>query len=130
MAIYEKIYFQEYINNQYIWHKNNTAQLYFILGRADLHWNFFSIPKNDSDIHRFCSRKWVLTMCTVGNLGKFQCSMALPNITYNGANVSNVLVINLYFKITIVKPSQNWLLCLKTVRIYWASFRVLNSCLL
>ena len=29
MAVYEKKYFKEYINNQYIWHKNNTTQLYF-----------------------------------------------------------------------------------------------------
>ena len=31
-----------YTNDQYIWHKNNIAQLYFILGTVELHWNFSS----------------------------------------------------------------------------------------
>ena len=31
MVVYEKIYFEAYRNDQYIWHKNNIAQLYFIL---------------------------------------------------------------------------------------------------
>ena len=53
MVIYEKIYFEAYTNDQYIWHKNNIAQLYFILGRAELHLNFSSIPKYAPDIHRF-----------------------------------------------------------------------------
>ena len=41
-----------------------------MFGGADLHWNFSSIdlPKDGSDIHRFSNRKWVLAMCTVGNL--------------------------------------------------------------
>ena len=64
-------------------------------GRAELHWNFSSIPKDGSDIHRFSNRKWVSTMCTVGNLWiseaslskleKFQCSLVLLNIKYNYA---------------------------------------------
>ena len=130
MVNYEKYIFKNTSITSTYDTKNNNAQLYSILCTANLHWNFSSIPKNGSDIHRFCSRKWVLTMCTVGNLWKFQCSMALPNIKYNGANMSNVLVIHLCFKVTIVKPGQNWLICLKTVRIYWASCRVLKSCLL
>ena len=79
----------------YNWLQNNTAQLYFILGRAELRWNFSIIPKDGSDIHRFSNRKWVSTMCTVGNLlisevslsklDKFQCSSALLNIKYNCA---------------------------------------------
>ena len=68
MVVYAKIYFEAYTNDQYISHKNNIAQLYFILGTAELHWNFSSIPKDDPDIHRFSNRKWVLTMCTTGNL--------------------------------------------------------------
>ena len=60
MVVYEKIYFEAYINFQYIWHKNNIAQLYFILGTAELH--FSSKPKDAPDIHRFSNRKWVLTM--------------------------------------------------------------------
>ena len=93
MVAYGKIYFEAQINNQYSWFKNNTTQFYFILGRAELHWNFCSIPMDGSDIHRFSNRKWVLTMCTVGNLWisepslgileKFQHSSALPNIRYN-----------------------------------------------
>ena len=43
--------------------RNNTAQLYFILGRANLRWKLCSIPKDGSDIDRFSNRKWVLTMC-------------------------------------------------------------------
>ena len=37
MVVYEKIYFDAYTNDQYILHKNNTAQLYLILGRSELH---------------------------------------------------------------------------------------------
>ena len=53
-------------------------------------------PKQRSPpVHRFSNRKWVSTMCTVGNLWisetslskleKFQCSSDLPNIKYNCA---------------------------------------------
>ena len=28
MVVYEKMYFEAYTNDQYIWHKNNIAQLY------------------------------------------------------------------------------------------------------
>ena len=31
MMVYEIIYFEAFTNDQYIWHKNNIAQLYFIL---------------------------------------------------------------------------------------------------
>ena len=38
MVVHEKIYLEAYKNNnQYIYLKNNTSQLYFILGRAELH---------------------------------------------------------------------------------------------
>ena len=63
---YEKIYFEAYTNDKHIWHKNNIAQLYFILGRAKLCWNFSIVPKNAPDIHIFPNRKWVLTMRTSG----------------------------------------------------------------
>ena len=53
MVVYEKIYFEAYRNNQYIWHKNNIAQLYFILGRAELRWNFSSWLRDAPDIYRF-----------------------------------------------------------------------------
>ena len=55
------------INNQNICFKYNIAQLYFILGRAELHRNFSSIPKDGSDIHRFSNSKWVLAMCIAEN---------------------------------------------------------------
>ena len=42
MVVYEKIYFEAYTNDQYISHKNNISQLLFILGGAELHWNFSS----------------------------------------------------------------------------------------
>ena len=41
MVVYQKIYFEAYTNDQYIWHKNNIAELYFILGRAELRWKIF-----------------------------------------------------------------------------------------
>ena len=53
------MYFEAYTNDQYIWNKNNTEHLYFILGKAELHWNFSSIPKDGSDIHRFSNRELV-----------------------------------------------------------------------
>ena len=68
MVVYEKIYFKAYTNDLYISCKNNIAQLYFILGRAELLWNFSSMLKDGSYIHRFSNRKWVLAMCSVGNL--------------------------------------------------------------
>ena len=43
-VVYEKIY---------IGHKNSITQLYFILGIAELRWNFSSILKDGFDIHRF-----------------------------------------------------------------------------
>ena len=57
MVVYEKKYFEAYINDQYIWRKNNIAQLYFTLETAKLHWNFSSIPKDAPDIHLFSNRK-------------------------------------------------------------------------
>ena len=56
MVVYEKIYFEAHTNDQYIGHKNNIAQLYFILAKVELHWNFSSIPKDASDIDRFSNR--------------------------------------------------------------------------
>ena len=50
MVDYEKIYFKAYTNDLYISYKNNIAQLYFILGRAELRWNFSSMLKDGFDI--------------------------------------------------------------------------------
>ena len=48
----------------------------FYLGRADLRWDFSSIPKDASDIHR----KWVLTMCTVGKFLMFLSGDLSPKL--------------------------------------------------
>ena len=68
MVVYEKKYFKAYTNDLYISHKNTIVQLHFILGTAELRWDFSSMPKDGFDIYRFSNRKWVLTMCSVGNL--------------------------------------------------------------
>ena len=39
-----------------------------MLETAKLHWNFSSTPKDALVIYRCANRKWVLTMCTIGNL--------------------------------------------------------------
>ena len=59
----KKIYFETYINNQYILHKNNIAQVYFILGMLAMLEFFSGLPKDGFDIHRL----WVLTMYPVRN---------------------------------------------------------------
>ena len=68
MVVYEKIYFEAYTNDQYISHKNNIAQLYFILGRAELRWNFSSLLRDASDIHRFPTLHMVKTHFLLENL--------------------------------------------------------------
>ena len=47
------VYFEAYINDQYIWHKNNMAQLCCILGVAELCWKFSSWLRDIPDIHIF-----------------------------------------------------------------------------
>ena len=74
-------------------HKNNIAQLYFILGRVKLHWNFSSWLRDGSDIYRLPILHMVKTHFLLENLWiskpslsileKFQRSSALPNIKYN-----------------------------------------------
>ena len=76
IAVYEKIYFEAYINNQCIWYKNKTAQLYFMLEKIKLCWNFSIVPKEDSDIDRFTNRKWVLSRYTEGNLWISEASLS------------------------------------------------------
>ena len=142
MVVYEKIYFEAYTNDQYIWHKNNIAQLYFILGRAELRWNFSSWLKDASDIYRLPILHMVKTHFLLENLWiskpslsilkKFQRSSALPNIKYNCSILflcqmyrSFVYASKYIFsQTTIIKPSQNWLVCSKTHRIYWSSCTV------
>ena len=42
-GLWEKIYLEAYINNPCIPLKNNTAELYFVLGKAELYVNFSSL---------------------------------------------------------------------------------------
>ena len=51
MMVYEKIYQETYLNNQYIWLQNNTEQIHFILERTDLCWNFSNLLGNALNIH-------------------------------------------------------------------------------
>ena len=44
--------------------------------RANLRRDFSRISKDGSDINRFFNRKWVLTMCTVENLGISEASLS------------------------------------------------------
>ena len=37
--------------------ENNIAEIYFIMDRSDLHFSFYSIAEDGSDIHRFSNRK-------------------------------------------------------------------------
>ena len=47
---------------------NNTLQLYFTLGRAELHWNFFSLLRDAPDIDRFQTVHMVKTHFLLENL--------------------------------------------------------------
>ena len=97
MVVYEKKYIEAYTNHQYIWHKNNIAQLYFILGRVELHWNFASWFRDAPDIDRlpvvhmvetlFLLKNLWISGASLGTLEKFQCSSAAPNIKYNCATL-------------------------------------------
>ena len=47
---------------------NNTLQLYFTLGTAELHWNFSSLLRDAPDIHRFPTVHMVKTHFLLENL--------------------------------------------------------------
>ena len=68
MVVYEKTCFEPYTNDQYIWHKNNIAQLCFILGAAKLCWNFSSWLRDAPDIYRFPVVHMVKTHLLLENL--------------------------------------------------------------
>ena len=53
MVVYEKIYFEAYTNDHYIYYKNNITQLYFTIGTAKIYCNFSSSLSNAPDIYRF-----------------------------------------------------------------------------
>ena len=83
-------YILKQINTQYNWLQNNTARFYFILERAELGWNFSSIPKDGCDIPRFQTVHMVgthfllenlwISQPSLGVMEKFQPSSALSNI--------------------------------------------------
>ena len=91
---YKRIYFELYTNDQYIWHKNNIAQLIFYI-RDNLHWNFSSIPQRWSWYSQIFQQevglnhvhywKSVNIRGIPKSTGKIQCSSALPNTKYNCA---------------------------------------------
>ena len=95
MVAYEKIYFEAYTDDQNIWHKNNIAQLDFVLGTAELCLNFSSWLRDVHDIywipvvhmvktHFLLENLWI-SGASLDILEKFQCSWALPNVKYNCA---------------------------------------------
>ena len=80
------------INMEYICLKNNTAQLYFVLGRVDLDFIFFSLLRDAPDIHKFPTMYMANTHFLLENLwisvflrytGKIPMKSALPSIKYN-----------------------------------------------
>ena len=75
-GLWENIFGSINKKNQYIHLKNNIELLYFILGRAELHWTFSSIPTDGSDIYRYSNGKWVLTMYFVGNIWISEASLS------------------------------------------------------
>ena len=64
MDIYEKLHLETYINNQYFWLKNNTAQL-----ERESRTRLFPVYLRMTDIHRFSNRKWVLMQLPASNKG-------------------------------------------------------------
>ena len=97
MVVYQKIYFEVdlYTNDKNIW-QNNIAQLYYILGRAELCWNSSSLLGDASDIYRFVVVHMVKIHFPLENLWIFgaslglqeKCSSAFPYTKYNYA-ISN-----------------------------------------
>ena len=53
VCLWENIIRNIHITNTFDTKIENTAQLYFILGRAELHWNFSSWLRDVPDIHIF-----------------------------------------------------------------------------
>ena len=77
VVIYEKIYSEAYINNQYIWLKNSTAELYFIFGRASLGWNFSSLLRDATNIHRLPTVYVITTHFMLENLWISEPSLSI-----------------------------------------------------
>ena len=56
------------MNIEYNWLQNNTAQLYFILRRAEPRWNFSSLLRDASNIRKFPTVHMVETHFLLENL--------------------------------------------------------------
>ena len=105
MVVNEKIYFEAYTNDQYIWHKNNVAQLYFILG-----WKFSSWLRDAPDIYKFPTVHMVKTHFLLKNLRlsgasfsmleKFQHSSAVPSVK---DNCGVIFLCQMYWSLTCFK---------------------------
>ena len=93
-GLWENIFWSMH-KDQYIWHKNNIAQLYFILRGAELCWNFSNWLRDTPDTYRFPAVHLVKTHfplknlwisgASLGILGKIQCNSAVSSIKYNCA---------------------------------------------
>ena len=75
-------------STQYICLANDTAQSYFLLGRVDLFWIFFSLFRDVSDIHRFptvdvVNTHFLLEICSVNIRAILRYTVKSPNIKYN-----------------------------------------------
>ena len=95
MVVYEKIYFEEYTNDQYIWYKNNIAQLCFILGRAKLCFKFSSWLRDTADIYRFPIMHMVKTYCLLENL---RASLGILELTRYKLSSDSKRTVNLIVK--------------------------------
>ena len=115
MMVYTKICFEACTNDQYIWHKNNIAQLYFIPRTAKLSWNFSSTPKDVTVIHLFSNRNWVLTYWKSLNIkdipkstGNFliQCQCRIQDFPEGGAPTPKRAIIFHFFPENCMKMKE------------------------
>ena len=85
MVVYEIIYFEAYTNDQYMCHKNNIAQLYFMLKTAKLLENFSSTPKDGSDIHTDFPPGSESLLCAIMEICNYQRH---PQVNWKNSNVA------------------------------------------
>ena len=92
----------------------NKKPLYFVLGRAKLHWNFSSMPKDVSDIYRFFNRKWVLPRALL-EISEYPRH---PLVTWNTYNVLVILPYNL--------KQFTWTICKIQLNCIFPTFKLIN----
>ena len=131
IVVHEKICLEAYINNQYIWLIDNPAQLYFILGRTNVHCNFTAPLRDAPDIQRFPTAHMVKNPLPVGKFvnirailrysGKCPCRSALINVKYNCA----VDLLFLFIWLVVYECFQIYFLlaihCKTSIRKLWSS---------